>query len=134
MEKFVYNNLAFVRSGPWQKWINEQEITLGQPYIKEDRNTKTLSLEDRIRNNRITLAQTGVPKWNADLKRFYLPKSLNQVLDFLGAIDAVTTLSLSLRDSRYIIIVNGIHTAKEDDWLSACADMMTELTLKGVLK
>lgn len=133
-KRTAYTNTVFVRTMSWQMWMNKQEITLGQPYIKEDRRTKSMPISERIEKNRVTLAQTTVPNWNPDLLRFFLPKSMDQVLEFFKTIGGISSTSITCVDGLYIVLINGEHTAKGKNWVDVFADCLYELSVKGVIK
>lgn len=74
-------NYDFVTCQDWIEWINQQEITLGQPCVKEDKRSRLMPLDSRVKC--VCLVQPANARFNPDIRRLYLPRSAEQFMSFL---------------------------------------------------
>ena len=115
------NRLIWCKCDEWQEWINGQQVELGQPMLKNDRGCAMMELKDRCKF--ITFAHPKLRGFDSDKRRYYLPKSLDQVLDFLtntnyGVVSVTMSTDISIRFN--------MKTYKESDWYTACSKLVKE--------
>lgn len=104
-------NYDFVTCQDWIEWINGQEITLGQPCVKEDKKSRLMPLESRVTS--ICLAQPANARFNPDIRRLYLPKSAEQFINFL--ISRQIYMTVSVTDKGYRIAVQNCNDFAPED-------------------
>ena len=76
-EEQVY---VWANSKRWQDWINKQEITLGQPMLKNDKSCQLLDIKARCKF--VTIAHPKLRGFDTTKRRYFIPKDLEQVIQF----------------------------------------------------
>lgn len=86
-------NYDFITCQQWIEWINNQEIKLGQPAVKEDKGSRLMDLHLRVKQ--ICLVQPANIRFNPEIRRLYLPRSAEQFMEFLTSLGIAVTIVTS---------------------------------------
>lgn len=127
-----YNpNYDFATCQDWIEWINKQHILLGQPCVKEDKKSRLLSLENRVHN--ICLVQPANRRFNPEIRRMYLPKGVDQFIDFLRYMNI--SLSIIIEDEGYRVRVdNSAFVESSDNLMKIMGKLVQQLKKEKKLK
>ena len=124
-------DLVYCQCKTWQDWINNQDIQLGQPMLKEDKKSRLHCLEERVHYK--SIAQPAV--WKANMahgtkpveRRYYLPRSLDQLLQFLFEQTIVTQI---VYGDTFDIITVKASVKNCSNWYDAGAKLLIALEMK----
>lgn len=121
-------NYTFMMCEDFQKYMNTQKIEFGQPYINESKRARLLPLEER--SHFVVYANPKLAGFRPEMHRYFLPKGLDQILDFLVSKGIHSTV---VRDKLGYQIKGSVRSYK-DTWRQWAADALTRLKKEKLIK
>lgn len=117
--------LIFMQSEMWLSWINTQEIDQSQLAVREDKYTKLCDIE--VKATRICYVQPKNVRFNKEIKRYYVPKNTEQILEFFKSVKV--SVIIELKDGKYRVSQNEVYFDGDD--LYELLSRVVQKLLKG---
>ena len=120
-------NLTFMTCRDFQQYMNSKQVEFGQPYINESKGSRLLSLEER--SELIVYANPKLKGFRPDMERMFIPKGLDQVLDFFASKEIFKSITID-KQKRYCEVVDP-KTNKFNNWKLFAAYLIQKYKAKG---